>query len=303
MTERLNVLDLSRPLTVYDSSINSPDVQILQKAFRSFADPTCRILVHKLIPKFTLVYGNSISHPSLHHAIILYCVGKFPEFSDSRTITEQSQRARQALDRRLKRRDLLDEGDLFAAFFIALFNNSVDHEDFKQVYEFLGLARYLFYAAALSVAKPTFYTFWRLLVWDILSDSGVSIHNAVPELDFFGPRDYQEWESALNVDSEHRNTLLDLSPSYFQTLETFYIMDQTRRANNSDMVDVSVRSWIIDIETQLKTADEQSWYQAFDQWLGEGWRNSLTYPRPEGIFWHLLHYNFCHPLLNALSLA
>jgi hypothetical protein len=119
-------------------------------------------MIRRLIPKFTLEYGTSISQPSLRYAIVLYGRSVLPQiqFSGHHEIAQQSRSTCLALNRRLKRPDVLDEGDLFAAFFLAWhFHMSGYDEELMYAKGFFAIARRLFDAADTNVTDSTFQIF------------------------------------------------------------------------------------------------------------------------------------------------
>src|SRR5579862_2303706 len=113
----------SRAITVYDSAIELHEVQLLQIAYsRTFKHYRYVNRLMELFTKLAFVYGPSISHPSLRYAVCAY----ISSWSDIPTIPvsmEYSQRAVQALRRRLNEPTSVDEGDLFAVSLLATWTN------------------------------------------------------------------------------------------------------------------------------------------------------------------------------------
>ena len=110
----------SRALTLYDGSIDPTDACLLQRVYcETPCDTYTEAVWLRLIQKFVYIHGPSISHPSLRQAILLYCRPLWSETSSFEDIERQRQRARHALRLKLNQLSKVDEGDLFAAFFIA----------------------------------------------------------------------------------------------------------------------------------------------------------------------------------------
>src|SRR5205814_6004229 len=107
----LSDLSRSRPVLIYDTSISSADTYILHRAYLegSFANHN-ELVRLRLIQKFAFVYGQSLSHPSLRQAVLLYCRPFWRETCTWDEIIEQRHRALNALRRRISDHDSLDEG-------------------------------------------------------------------------------------------------------------------------------------------------------------------------------------------------
>ena len=294
---------LSKPVTIYDPSTKPIDVHILQKIFQAFTDPSCLVLVGKLIPKFTLVYGNSLSHPSLRHAVILYSRTYFPEFSELSEIEDQRRRARSALSRRLKQFDVLDEGDLLAAFFIFFhFALSNDHEITKHAKGTLALAKYMFNASLSSVTRSTFSSFWRMLIREL--STRVEVDESVLhsfQLFILAPTDFENWCSDLDIPWNGKAAPFELSLSYLRRLKFVYMKARRRRDEQVGADDCTISTWIMHAEANLKNADEQYMYFCFNYYLAEGWRSKQVPNPPRTIFLYILHFIFCRFLICVLS--
>ena len=286
-------LDLSRPITVYDSSIDPVDLHILQQAFERFTDPSQGVLVARLIPKFALAYGLSISHPSLRCAIVLYCGPMWPEFSDSDRIAQLRRGACRALGRRLKRPDVLDEGDLFAAFFLAsYFYNSGYDELFRYVKGFFAIARRLFDVTERSITTSQFQLFWRMLIYDISTWAGIDLSTLIPQASKFRltPSHYREWCRTLGLPSDEKQLPVFMSYSYFATLKAIY--KETRMLEQNDLRAIK------DIEAHLANTDEPYSYWCFEYFMVKQWK---LHPQSEVVwFSDLLNYNWCCLLIGVL---
>jgi hypothetical protein len=116
-------LGLSRPLTKYDPSIDPKDIMSLQLVFsEKFPAKTYRdLMAAALIPIISSVYGSSIVHVGLRHAIL-----SFISLCRDEPIQqlEHDLAANLALQRKLTHRDHVDEGDLWATFFLGLWDTS-----------------------------------------------------------------------------------------------------------------------------------------------------------------------------------
>jgi hypothetical protein len=291
-------LDLSRPITVYDSSIDPTDLHILQNAFQAFTDRSCKYLMRRLIPKFALVYGTSISHPSLRHAIVLYSRTVLPQirFSSPHEKAQQRRRTRQALGRRLKRPDVLDEGDLFAAYFVAAHFGfyTADYDEQLPVYAkgCLAVARHMFDAANRSLTKNSFQIFWGMLIWDLSGWARLDGSRLIPQGFLglvFGPSQYGEWCRILDLrlsSLEPKPFCFDLSDAYFVALTRFYT--ETRMFEEDDLRTIK------EAKAYLTNADEPRGYWSFELHLGrsQSLRTTINW------FKDLLYYNWCCLLIS-----
>ena len=72
-----------------DNTLRSLDRAILNWARWTFTDSACSVLIRRLIPKFTLIYGATINHPCLRPAILLYCLPFFDEYKGHEQLATQ----------------------------------------------------------------------------------------------------------------------------------------------------------------------------------------------------------------------
>jgi hypothetical protein len=140
--------DPSRPVLVYDDSIDETEVRLLQWAYLNANSPNIPgHNVLRLFTKLAFVYGSSMSHPSLRHAACAYLsdglhFGKPP--MGARKYRDYSVRAVQALKRRLQDPIVVDEGDLFAVSLLALPVHIIDQAEFVMHMDgFIALATHL----------------------------------------------------------------------------------------------------------------------------------------------------------------
>jgi hypothetical protein len=112
----------SRTLTAYDSSIQAAEVHILERAYLGAAQDlpnddhfSNQLMVIRLL---SCVYGQSIAHPSLRHAIVLFCRPIWSETFDVKDVELSRLRVRRALGRRVNT-SMLDEGDIIATWLVA----------------------------------------------------------------------------------------------------------------------------------------------------------------------------------------
>jgi len=257
-------------------------------------------LIDRLIPKFALVYGPSISHPSLRRAIVLHCGSSLPEVSSFDTIAERRRLARQALGRRLKQIDVLDEGDLFAAFFVAYhfyFSHDCENQE-RLTYAkgFFAVARRLFGDDNRSI-NSTFGIFWRMLIWEISGWSRLDAATLIPHstLDLV-PSHHGQWCRALDQPLQSVNEeqgAVVVSVSLFLTLKVLYKKARTLEENYFRRVK--------DIEAQLSKVGELYVYNCFDSYIAEGWK--VYPPVTRGWFRDAFHYSWCCLLLSVLPPA
>jgi len=290
-------LDLSRPVTVYDSSIDPMALHILQKAFESFTDPSHEVFVHRLIPKFALIYGTSISHPSLQRAIVLYCAPMWNEFSSADKIAQLRRSACQALGRRLKRPDVLEEGDLFASFLVAchFYKSGSDEQSYTK--GFFAVARRLFDAADTKITNSPFQLFWRMLIYDFSGWSRLDGSTLIPQGSKFRliPSHYGRWRQALDLPlsslDEKQNPVI-VSHSYFATVKAIYKETPMLELEENDLRTIK------DIKAHLTNTDELYAYWCFDFYVVEYWK--LHAHSAVAWFSDLLNYNWCCLLISIL---
>lgn len=290
-------LDLSRPVTVYDSSIDPMDAHILQRGFRVFNDSS--FLTRVLIPKFALAYGPSITHPSLRQAVILFCRTQFPEFSEPNHITLQRRRACLALGRRLKRPNILDEGDLFSAYFIAL-HCKLQRSDKaeKHMEGVLALTKHLLTFG--SVSNSTFYIFWRMLMWDMATWSEAAVVLVPGPLMDMEPSHYRQWCLALGKPiSVFYEPIFAFVSSYFLFLRDAYLASGTPLNRDLGRDRPSHHRMTNNIRASLNSADEHYGYSVFESFISELNQHHLV----ASWFRMLFTYYLCHLLLSALPLS
>jgi hypothetical protein len=137
------VLQPSAAITVYDPTIDQNDVKLLQHAFSDeyvyrrhypgvalYTLPAQFIYVGLLLRTIGSVYGLSIQHVGLRHAILAFVGAGTKILCDSDHIQHASEACRR-LRKKLDRPDAVDEGDFFLACLLALW--SVSHCKEKNV--------------------------------------------------------------------------------------------------------------------------------------------------------------------------
>jgi len=214
----------SKPVTLYDRSINSADTHILQHIY--YVEGSSleheELLCQRLFQRFAFCYGQSIWHPTLRHVVILHCRSVlFPTLRFNDEDADRRQLARHALRIRLNTPEMLDEGDLFAAFFLCChfcrrrcFDEAVNH-----LLGFFALEQHLSSQPHRSFPLVVFLPLAkRYAVW--LADT---LSHLIPSLDAvflrkIGYTDLQNFElqqayEALGLPS--RNSEASLWPSNF----------------------------------------------------------------------------------------
>src|ERR1700730_11987306 len=102
---------ISRTVTAYDPSITEGDQWILMGTKVLASDPFHSFQpMFNFFEKLSLVYGPSISHPALRHAVCAFTCSRLPKHDFIREL-EYTQLACNALGRRLQNPAVLDEGD------------------------------------------------------------------------------------------------------------------------------------------------------------------------------------------------
>lgn len=138
----------SRPVLIYDDSIDETEVRLLQWAYVHANSPNIPGQnVLRLFTKLAFVYGLSMSHPSLRHAACAFLSDGLPFGKPpigTRKYREYSVRAVQALTQRLRDPIVVDEGDLFAVSLLALPVHIIDQSEFMMHMDgFTALATHL----------------------------------------------------------------------------------------------------------------------------------------------------------------
>ena len=110
----------SKQISLYYAPTEPKEEHILQFAFvHAFEQAHQEQSLMRLFTKFVLVYGPTISHPSLHHALCAY-VGHWSGIASDDDQEEYHRRATQSLQRKLNDPPSIEEGDLFAVSLLAM---------------------------------------------------------------------------------------------------------------------------------------------------------------------------------------
>jgi hypothetical protein len=226
--------DPSRPVLVYDESVDETAVRLLQWAYLNANSPDIPSQnLLRLFTKFAFVYGPSISHPSLRHAACAYLsdglrFGKPP--TGMHGYREFSALAVEALERRLRNPAVIDEGDLFAVSLLAMPVHIIGQVKFTMHMDgFNALAVHLSNNARNKGQKHTLRIFWPLVRDEMiafgyeLSKYSAEAQSMVCHLSRVCPvgRAYDAFEERQNYNSLlRRATIAGYSTSNVETTST-----------------------------------------------------------------------------------
>jgi len=173
--KRQGRIENSRPLTRYDPSISSKHLHMLQFAFYEGGDEDTSMWspITLFIRMLVSAYGLSIEHYGLRHAIIAYICREY-EIGTLEDQLESCGQACGALKTKIGEAVNVDEGDLFASYFLALYSSPIflyDASDserqsfFAHMRGCLALARHLYdrdYTATGRQKVPSLWYFIRV---------------------------------------------------------------------------------------------------------------------------------------------
>jgi hypothetical protein len=246
----------SRTITPYDASIEPADVQALQAAYLFTTEPfNPRQALFSLLRRLAYVYGQSISHPCLRYAICAFSSGYI--MGDPSVAFEYSQKACQALKRRLYKPALIDEGDLFATALLTLCPGLKSSEFMPHMEGFMAIMRHLTEMVGGHVESYALAPFWTLVKDEITSflsfpdeDLISRWSNAIYEV--FGHQTFHErtsYKGLLDQDSTSDNTwgkLFDAACRQYTWLDECYTLRVQKPSCDS------VRSYIDSVLNGLR---------------------------------------------------
>jgi hypothetical protein len=151
----------SRPIFIYNKSIDPKDVSELEFAYlHAFERDHQEQNIMRLFTKFAFVYGQSIVHPSLHHAVCSY-IGNW---TDSAGRSDHYERAIQAIRHKLDNPSSIDEGDLFAVALLGMSTACfcMDTEFRVHVQGFFALSQFLSDNVGGNLAHYPMAVFWPM---------------------------------------------------------------------------------------------------------------------------------------------
>lgn len=136
-----------RPVTLYDPSIDPADAHVLQHTYLEASDLEHEeLLCQRMFQRFAFLYGQSLLHPTLRHVVVLHCrAALLLKLNVNDDDADRRQLARRALRRRLNVPEIVDVGDMFAAFFLCchFLRRRCFSEDVIHLLGFLALAQHL----------------------------------------------------------------------------------------------------------------------------------------------------------------
>src|SRR5277367_2178661 len=155
-------IELSRPLTQYDRSIDSKGVMLLQYCYSEEFWRVSKPMPCQLIRLFSSVYGAAVVHLSLRHAILNY-VSLFRGLEAESL--EHNICANFQLQRKLSRPDTLDEGDLFVPLLLAISEILEKKEDdiTTHMSGFMAIMEVLFNRVGGNIKSYELSVFWPLV--------------------------------------------------------------------------------------------------------------------------------------------
>jgi hypothetical protein len=276
--------DPSRALSVYDASIDSADVYLLQRTYcEAFVDTHEEVVWLRLFQKLAYIYGPSITHPSLRQAILLYCRYLWRESHTFEDIERQRQRARYALRLKLNQPSKVDEGDLFAAFFMAshFLLMRERKEGLKHVSGFFALMQHLLSVSGPNTNSYTLGVFWSLLGITIMemADNDETSANRVYQSFFavFGHRNLLNFRELLNILGVPRNrgygrhiTLGWILP-LFVKLKALYGFNEAGGGLGTQQV--APTRILMDIKAAYNEFDDDYMYSHVRHCILDSWRN------------------------------
>jgi hypothetical protein len=156
---------LSETPSHYNPSVDSKYLRLLEWVYRNEFSPSLHgaTRVFALIQKFTGLYGPSVLHPSLRYAVCAYSAFSHsgpPEYDEYNT-EEFVQRTRAVLKQRFNDITLLDEGDLFAVFLLAMCESDELDSFYIHLEGFVSFLEFLFGKNQENLPSDTFSAFWR----------------------------------------------------------------------------------------------------------------------------------------------
>ena len=155
----------SQPLSNYNPSIDPKDLRLLDWVYSNEFSPIEHgpTRIFTLIQKFASLYGASITHPTLHHAVCAYsafsCSG--PAESDSYSTEEFIRRTWAVLRQRLNNVPVLDEGDLFATCLLAMCEPDEPDRFYVHLEGFISFVKFFFAKSQGDLSVYTLSAFWE----------------------------------------------------------------------------------------------------------------------------------------------
>jgi len=158
-------LEPSRPVSMYDQSIDPKEVMLLQYTYSEvFWEQDANVWdtkpVRQLLRLFSSVYGASIIHLPLRHAMLSYASLDRDLVADH---LEYDLCANRELQRKLANPDTLDEGDLFVSFLLAVCEKVKSNTIAPYVNGILGIMDVLFHRAGGNIKLYELSVCWPLL--------------------------------------------------------------------------------------------------------------------------------------------
>ena len=288
--------------------MRSSDAYILQRVYEEgcyLRHPELSSL--RLFQKFAFVYGQSISHPSLRQAVLLYCRPFWWATFDE--VIEQRHRALHALRMRINDPDSVDEGDLFASYLIAMhfLRMQEQHEGRKHVDGFFSILRHLVATAEGAVGKYPLQLFWSLAKEELtgIFMKGEAFFSGVhPDderiLEFRNAEQIRDYNRALDLYDGGKDKL-----SWTRLPGRFFLYLKNRYSSNAvkcgGEITELANSSLAEIQASLDLLDERWIFEwlSYDNLCKVLWTWGFS-ENPQPLFAMLFCYHLSYLLLSVL---
>lgn len=279
-------LEVSRPLTIYDPSIDPEDVYILQSAYSEASNPTHpQQNVFRLFQKFSLVYGPSILHPSLRHTVVTFCMRWLPYLNHGFfEMDGRVQSARRALRHRLSDVTKIDEGDMFASFLLALHGiEGCKYNEAKiHVQGFINLMIHLYNKARKQLNFYPLSIFWRMARDEIilkafktsmLDGMDISVHELSSVLGYTIIQERTRYQELLTGTRNDDPISVFITASY-QQFSTLKNLLRTRKGpywRIHTKYDSDFKLVLSNLQADFNRIDDDNIFESFTQILNKTW--------------------------------
>lgn len=158
-TVKQAAIEVSRPVTIYDPSIDPKDVMSLQYSYSEVFQGRDNKTERRLFQIFPSVYGASIVHLGLRHAMLSYVLrdrGCEAEY------LKHDIYANREIQRKLAHPNSLDEGDLFVSLLLAASAGTKGDKEVVTAHRcgFLAILEVLFKCVGGDICKYELSVFW-----------------------------------------------------------------------------------------------------------------------------------------------
>jgi hypothetical protein len=293
-------LNLSRPISNYDPSIDPVDTYILQRAYLELCDANSRYFLDmKFLHLLVSDYGLSIAHPSLRQAIVLFCHQLWPDTRLLNAVERQRWRTRYALRCKIAQLNV-DAGDLFATFFVARYHYLCGEFEETKHYSrgFNSLMKHLLKSAG-ETSNETAVQFWvclRVYLQGQVDDKGTLLLEAFgDQYDHPQFHDIQMMYQMLRVGAgEEEIRQLAVWPLFLKLLSLY--------AQGISAVKEYVSLHRVEIAATLDGFNQEYSFRRIDFCLGDITEEIVT--RTREILrktQRLLYYHCCRLILSTLD--